>query len=337
MRTLIEKSHEKEMNLDLNKGGTGLEPVVQKVNSQKITYKKKSLISLIKKNSASYIMMAPYGILFVAFIIIPVLSAVALSFTYFNMLQVPKFIGFQNYVRLFLDDDIFLIAVRNTLVFAVITGPVGYILSFIFAWFINEFKPKVRAVLTLIFYAPSLAGNVYFIWLYIFSSDSYGFINGKLMSIGVLKDPIKWLTDPKYNFTVVVIVMLWLSMGAGFLAFVAGLQSINKDLYEAGAIDGLKNRWQELYYITLPQMVPQLLFGAVMSISGAFAVGAQSQALTGFPSTDYSTHTILLHMLDYGTIRFEMGYASAIAVVLFAIMLLSWQIINKLLRKISNE
>jgi multiple sugar transport system permease protein len=282
-------------------------------------------------------MLAPYTILFTVFIIVPVFSSVLLSFTSFNMLQIPKFVGFQNYIRMFLDDDIFIIAIRNTLVFAVITGPLGYILSFIFAWFINEFRPKVRAILTLIFYAPSLAGNVYFIWMYIFSSDSYGFINGKLMSIGLLRDAIQWLTNPKYNVTVCIIVMLWLSMGAGFLAFVAGFQTINRDYYEAAAIDGVKNRWQELWYITLPQMKPQLLFGAVMSISGAFAVGYQNMALTGFPSTDYSTHTILLHMVDYGSIRFEMGYASAIAVVLFTLMQLSWKGINKLLNKMSND
>jgi multiple sugar transport system permease protein len=295
------------------------------------------LFTLIKKNSASYIMLAPYAILFTVFIIIPVLSSVILSFTSFNMLQTPKFIGFQNYIRMFLDDDVFIIAVRNTLVFAVITGPVGYILSFVFAWFINEFKPKVRAVLTLVFYAPSLAGNVYFIWMYIFSGDSYGFINGKLMAIGILRDPILWLTNAQYNVKVLIIVILWLSMGAGFLAFVAGFQSINKDLYEAAAIDGVKNRWQELWYVTLPQMTPQLLFGAVMSISGAFAVGYQNMALTGFPSTDYSTHTIVLHMLDYGSIRFEMGYASAIAVVLFTLMQLSWKLINNLLNKIAHD
>lgn len=306
-------------------------------NTKNVRKNKISLLTTIKKNRASYIMLAPYAILFTVFIIIPVLSSVALSFTSFNMLQAPKFIGFQNYIRMFLDDDVFIIAVRNTLVFAVITGPVGYILSFVFAWFINEFKPKVRAVLTLAFYAPSLAGNVYFVWMYIFSSDSYGFINGKLMSIGLLRDPIKWLTDPKYNVAVVIIVILWLSMGAGFLAFVAGFQTINRDLYEAAAIDGVKNRWQELWYVTLPQMTPQLLFGAVMSISGAFAVGYQNMALTGFPSTDYSTHTIVLHMLDYGSIRFEMGYASAIAVILFAMMQLSWKLINNLLNKISHE
>ncbi len=314
-----------------------MESSAKAINIKKVKKSKTSLLSSIKKNRASYIMLAPYTILFIVFIIIPVFSSVLLSFTSFNMLQVPKFVGFQNYIRMFLDDDIFIIAIRNTLVFAVITGPLGYILSFVFAWFINEFRPKVRAVLTLIFYAPSLAGNVYFIWMYIFSSDSYGFINGKLMSLGLIRDSIQWLTDPKYNITVCIIVMLWLSMGAGFLAFVAGFQTINKDYYEAAAIDGIKNRWQELWYITLPQMKPQLLFGAVMSISGAFAVGYQNMALTGFPSTDYSTHTILLHMLDYGTIRFEMGYASAIAVILFAMMQLSWKGINKLLNKMAND
>lgn len=314
-----------------------MEAPVKSTSIKSVRKSKPSLLSTIKKHRVSYIMLAPYTILFTVFIIIPVFSSVLLSFTSFNMLQVPKFIGFQNYIRMFLDDDIFIVAIRNTLVFAVITGPLGYILSFIFAWFINEFRPKVRAVLTLVFYAPSLAGNVYFIWMYIFSSDSYGFINGKLMSLGLLRDAIKWLTDPKYNVTVCIIVMLWLSMGAGFLAFVAGFQNINKDYYEAAAIDGIKNRWQELWYITLPQMKPQLLFGAVMSISGAFAVGYQNMALTGFPSTDYSTHTILLHMVDYGSIRFEMGYASAIAVVLFTLMQLSWKAINNLLNKMSTD
>lgn len=314
-----------------------MEYSIETAKTANLKRNKKSLLTEIKKNSASYIMLAPYMILFTVFIIIPVLSSAVLSLTSFNMLQAPNFVGLQNYIRLILDDDIFIIALKNTLIFSVITGPVGYILSFVFAWFINEFNPRIRAVLTLIFYAPSLAGNVYFIWMYIFSGDSYGFINGKLMSLGIIRDPVMWLTDPKHNVSVVIVVVLWLSMGAGFLAFVAGFQTINRDLYEAAAIDGLKNRWQELWYVTLPQMTPQLLFGAVMSISGAFAVGYQNMALTGFPSTDYSTHTILLHMIDYGTIRFEMGYASAIAVVLFAMMLLSWRIINNLLSKISHD
>lgn len=211
----------------------------------------------------------------------------------------------------------------------------GYVLSFVVAWLINELGRGVRWFLTLIMYAPTLAGNVYYIWTYIFSGDSKGLVNSALIKIGLINDPIQWLTDSTYSFYVVLVVIIWLSLGAGFLSFVAGLQSLDRSYFEAAAIDGVRNRFQELWYVTLPQMVPQLLFGAVMSISTAFAIGYQNAAITGFPSSNYSTHTILLHILDYGTIRFEMGYASAIAVVLFAIMLISWVLIKKALRKLT--
>lgn len=297
----------------------------------------KSAWGRFKEFRECYIMLTPFTLLFVTFTILPIAASVYLSFTDFNMLQPPRWLGTVNYVRLFFTDDVFITAVQNTLLFAFITGPIGYFLSFLFAWFINDFGPKLRAVLTLIFYAPSLSGNVYFIWLYLFSGDAYGYINSKLLNWGLLKEPIMWLFDPKYNMQVVIIVIIWLSMGAGFLAFIAGLQTVNPALYEAGAMDGIRNRWQELWYITLPQMVPQLLFGAVMTVAVSFAVGYQSMALTGFPSTDYSTHTIVLHLLDYGAIRFEMGYASAIAVVLFGVMLFIWSGLNKALRKISDS
>lgn len=284
---------------------------------------------------ASYILMAPFLLLFFVFIVIPIMASAALSFTSFNMLQMPQFVGADNYIRMFLEDDIFVKALKNTLVFTVITGPLGYVLSFVVAWLINELHRGVRWFLTLIMYAPTLAGNVYYIWTYIFSSDSKGLVNASLIGAGLLNDPIQWLTDSHYNFYVVLIVIVWLSLGAGFLSFVAGLQSLDRSYFEAAAIDGVRNRFQELWYVTLPQMAPQLLFGAVMSISTAFAVGYQNAAITGFPSSNYSTHTILLHMLDYGTIRFEMGYASAIAVVLFAIMLISWVLIKKALKKLA--
>ena len=279
------------------------------------------------------VFLAPFLILFCIFTVIPIVTSVFLSFSYFNMLEAPSFIGFENYIRMFFDDDVFLIALRNTMVFAFVTGPIGYVLSFVFAWLINEFGRGLRTLLTVIFYGPSLAGNVYFIWTYIFSGDSVGFLNSLLMRMGFLKDPIQWLTDPNYNMGVVIVVVLWLSMGAGFLAFVAGLQSMDKSLYEAASIDGIRNRFQELWYITLPQMVPQLLFGAVMTISTSFAVGYECMNLTGFPSTDYSTHTLVLHIMDFGSIRFEMGYASAVAVILFGVMLIFWTIVNKVLSK----
>ena len=285
----------------------------------------------------SYLMLAPFTVLFAVFTVVPVAAAVALSFSNFNMVQFPSFVGLENYSRLFLDDEVFIIALKNTLSLAALTGPVGYILSFVLAWFINEFNPKLRAVLTLLFYAPALAGNLYFVWTYIFSGDQGGLLNGFLRNWGFISQPIQWLTDTRYMMGVVIVVIIWLSLGSGFLAFVAGLQNVNRECYEAAAIDGIRNRWQELRHVTLPQMVPQLLFGAVMSISSAFAVGYQCMMLTGFPSTDYATHTLLLHMLDFGTGRYEMGYASTVAVFLFAMMLISWVLINRLLSKVAGD
>ncbi|HCA30785.1 MAG TPA: ABC transporter permease, partial [Ruminococcaceae bacterium] len=254
----------------------------------------------LKKDIPYYLMLLPFLLVFALFMLIPVLSAVAMSFTDFNMIQLPSFVGLDNYIRIFAEDEIFNLALKNTLLFAIITGPIGYILSFLVAWLINEFGKGIRSVITLIVYAPTLAGNVYFIWTYIFSPDSRGFLNHLLVQLGIVSDPIMWLTDAKLSFWVVVLVIVWLSFGAGFLSFIAGLQALDRTYYEAAAMDGLKNRWQELYYVTFPQMGPQLLFGAIMSISGAFAVGYQNMALTGFPSTDYATHTLVLHIMDFG-------------------------------------
>lgn len=299
--------------------------------------KGKKLITEIRANRENYLMMAPFMILFFLFTVIPVLSSIGLSFTYFNMLETPQWRGWMNYIRLFFDDDVFLIAVKNTLIFAFITGPISYFLCLLFAWFINELSPKVRAFMTLVFYAPSISGNLFVIWSFMFSGDSYGFVNGTLMKYGFLDEPIQWLQDPKYMLTIVIIVQLWLSLGASFLAFIAGLQGIDSSMYEAGAIDGIRNRWQELWYITLPSMGPQLMFGAVMQISSSFAVSDVCEQLAGFPSTDYAAHTIVTHIKDVGTVRYEMGYASAIATILFITMIVTNAVIRYALKKFSHE
>ncbi|MGG1633165.1 carbohydrate ABC transporter permease [Paenibacillus sp. NRS-1760] len=290
----------------------------------------------VKANKHSYILLAPYMVLFAVFTVLPVLVSVVLSFTYFNMLEFPKFVGWQNYTRLFLDDDVFLIAVKNTLLFAVITGPISYIACFVFAWIINELSPKLRAIMTLVFYAPSISGNVYFIWLMIFSGDRYGIANGFLLKLGIILEPLQWLKKEEYILPIIILVQLWLSLGTGFLAFIAGLQTVDRTLYEAGAVDGVKNRWQELWHITLPSMRPQLMFGAVIQITTAFAVADVSIALAGFPSVNYAAETIVTHLIDFGTTRFEMGYASAIASVLFMIMVGSNLIVQKLLRRVGE-
>lgn len=218
----------------------------------------------IRKNWQNYALMAPFLILFALFTLIPIIYSVVISFTNFNIFTTPTFVGWDNYLRMFFDDDVFIIAIRNTLIFALITGPVSYVLCFVFAWLINELRPKVRAVVTLIFYAPVLSGTAFTVWSFIFSSDQYGLLNGYLMELGILREPMGWLTDPAYILFVVIFVQLWMSLGTGFLSFIAGLQGVDHTLYEAGLVDGVHNRFQELWYITLPVMKPQLLFGAVI-------------------------------------------------------------------------
>ncbi len=301
-----------------------------------IAAKQKKLSYQIKRNKASYLMMAPYFILFFLFTVLPVVISIGLSFTYFNMLEPPTFVGWKNYIKLFLEDDIFLISLKNTLIFAVITGPVSYILCLLFAWIINEFKGKVRAFLTLIFYAPSICGNAYMVWNLILTGDRYGYLNGILLKLGVLDEAILWMKTEKYVLPVLIVVQLWLSLGTGFLSFIAGLQTVDKSLYEAAALDGIKNRWQELWYVTLPSMKPQLMFGAVMQITQSFAVADISIQLAGNPSVNYAGATVVTHLLDYGSTRFEMGYASAIATVLFLLMIGTNKLVQRILRRVGE-
>ncbi len=306
------------------------------VAAREIQIRKKPLGKRIKEGGISYVFVMPYFILFFVFTVFPVVISILLGFTEFNMLNFPKFIGMDNYVRMFLDDEVFVLAIRNTFLLAVITGPVSYGLSFLLAWLINDLRPWLRSIVTVIFYAPSLVGNVMFIWTIIFSNDAYGYANAWLIELGLIDGPIRWFYNTSYMMPLVIVVLLWSSLGTSFLAFIAGLQNISRSYYEAGAIDGIKNRWQELWFITLPCMRPMLLFGAVMTISSSFGIGANLTGLVGFPSTDYATHTIVNHMQDYGGQRYEMGYASAIATVLFITMIITNSVIKKLLAKVGE-
>lgn len=296
-----------------------------------------NLASELKASRSSYAMMAPFLVFFIVFTIIPVFTAICLSFTNFNMLQFPKFMGLTNYKRMLLNDSVFMEVLKNTIVFAFITGPLSYVMSFMLAWLINEMNKNIRTFLTFIFYGPVLGGDIYFIWNYIFSGDSYGILNGFLMNSGLIHEPVQFLSDSKTMLVSIVIVQLWASLGVGFLAFIAGFQSMDNSYFEAAAIDGVRNRWQELWYVTLPSMAPQLMFGAIMQISASFSVGTIVETLAGFPTTDYSADTIITYMQDVGTVRYEMGYASAIAVFLFAMMLITNAVIQKILKKYSTD
>lgn len=277
----------------------------------------------VKRSKVSLLFVAPFLLLFTLFIIVPIIISVSLSFSYYNILESPRFIGFSNYKLLFIEDDIFMQAVGITLKFAIITGPVGYIMAFLLAWLISQIPMKYRFFYTLCFYTPSIASGTAMsvVWLYMFAGDRKGLLNHWLIQLGILDEPFLFLQDIRSIVPVIVIVSLWMSMGVGFLAFLAGLQNVPKDLYEAGDIDGIRNRWQRLWYITVPSVKPQLLFGAVMQVVASLQVFDISVQLVGLPSPLYAGHTILTHLFDYAFIRFEMGYASAIAVVLFLLMM----------------
>lgn len=290
----------------------------------------------LRRDLPSYLMIAPYFILFFFFTVLPVLASIVLSFTDFNMLEWPEFTGWTNYIRLIVNDDLFIVALKNTLLFAVITGPISYMMCLLFAWIINEFSGKLRAFLTLIFYAPSICGNAYMIWQIILTGDRYGFLNGILLEWDIINEAIIWMKTEKYVLPMLIVVQLWLSLGTGFLSFIAGLQTVDKSMYEAAVLDGVKNRWQELWYITLPAMKPQLMFGAVMQITQSFAIADISIQLAGNPSVNYAGSTVVTHLLDYGTVRFEMGYASAIATILFLLMVGTNKLVQKILRRVGE-
>ncbi|MBE6904436.1 MAG: sugar ABC transporter permease [Ruminococcaceae bacterium] len=282
-----------------------------------VAQKKSFLRDFIKKYGFGLAFFMPFFILFCVFVIVPVIIAIALSFTDYNLLEAPKFVGLQNYLHLFMDDDIFATSISNTIIFAFIAGPITFIASFLMAWVINQLKFKNAFALA--FYAPSITSSVAMsvVWLYIFSPDRYGLINNFLFNLGVISEPILWNMDSKTILPVIIIIYVWMGMGTGFLVFLAGLQNVSAELYEAGMIDGIRNRFQELVYITMPQMKPQLLFAAINTVTAAFAIFDISVGFAGMPSPNYAGHTIVAHLYDYAFIRFEMGYASAVASVLF--------------------
>lgn len=287
----------------------------------------------LKRNKTGYLFLLPFLLLFTVFTIVPVAVSMGTSFTNYNMIQSPSFVGIDNYRYLILDDDVFLKALQNTMLFALVTGPIGYFASFFMAWIITLVK-KGKGFFSLAFYAPSLTSGVAMstIWLIIFSGDRYGYLNNLLLKTGLITEPILWTSDSDYVLGVVMLISIWMSMGTGFLVFLAGFQNIDPALYEAARVDGIKSRFQELRYITWPLMKPQLLFGAINSIVGSFAVFDVATAVAGMPSPNYSAHTIVAHLYDYAFTRYNMGYASSVAMILFLITFVMGRVCMRLFK-----
>lgn len=286
---------------------------------------------LLRKYGPGTVFFLPFFVFFFIFTILPVLISIGISFTNYDMMRPPEFVGLNNYKLLFLTDDVFMLAIKNTFIISILAGPIGYFASFFFAWIINNLKMKNAFALA--FYAPSITSGVAMstVWLYFFSGDRYGLINNALMNLGIINEPIVWNQNPETILPVVILIQIWMSMGTGFLVFLAGLQNTDRELYEAGRIDGIRSAFQELAYITLPQMKPQLLFGAINTIVATFGTFDIAMGFAGMPSSNYAAHTIVAHMYDYAFLRFEVGYASAVAVILFAVTFLFGQVFMRVL------
>jgi len=287
-----------------------------------------------QKEGSAYAFISMYALMFFIFIMVPVLVAFLLSFTFFDTIQLPRLIGLKNYVVLLTQDDIFMkYVLPNTIQFAVIVGPGGYILSFVLAWILAQLPKVPRTIMALILYSPSMTSGVAMtvVCLTMFSGDQNGYLNSFLLGLNVIQEPIQWLQSPQYLMTIMIIVTLWSSMGVGFLAMLAGILEINPELYEAGSLDGINTRFQEIFYITIPSMKPQMLFGAVMSIVSTFQAGAIGVTLSGGnPTPQYAGQLIVNHIEDFGFLRYEMGYAAAVSVVLLLMVLLFARVANKL-------
>ncbi|HRV02107.1 MAG TPA: sugar ABC transporter permease [Mesotoga sp.] len=286
-------------------------------------------MSELKRADGKWILafLGPYAVVFTIFIIVPIIMAVLLSFTNFNTIQFPDFVGLKNYISLFTYDDVFMqYVLPNTVKFALIVGPLGYALSFFLAWMLAQIPRAPRTILALIIYSPSMTVGVAMqvIWLTIFSGDKSGYLNSLLMNLGLINQPVQWLQSPQYLMITMIIVTLWSSMGVGFLAMLAGVLNTDPELYEAGYVDGISKRWQEIFYITVPLMKPQMLFGAVMSVVSTFQAGYIGVLLSGSnPTPQYAGQLIVNHIEDYGFLRYEMGYAASISVMLLLMIWIS--------------
>lgn len=302
------------------------------MHAREVKPKRGGVLRFINTYRTGVLFFFPFFLFFAIFTIIPVLLSMFISLTDYNLLEAPDFIGLTNYKLLFLEDEVFLLALKNTLTFSGIAGPVSFIAAFLLAWAINQMRMKNQYALA--FYIPSITNTIAIgvVWLYIFSPDRYGLINNMLYKIGIISEPVLWSLNEKTILPVIILIYIWMNMGTGFLVFLAGLQNVSAEIYEAGMIDGIRNRVQEMLYLTIPQMKPQLLFSAITSVTSAFSIFEISVSFAGLPSPNYAGHTLVTHLYDFAFIRFEMGYASAVACVLFFMTFIIGQVLTRLLK-----
>lgn len=295
-----------------------------------------SIIGKMDKHAVFWLQL-PFIVLFLLFIIIPTVVAFVLSFTDFNSIQSPNWVGAENYINILTNDDVFAgHALPNTIKFAIIVGVFGYILSFVLAWILAQVPRVPRTILAAMLYLPSMTGPtmMYNVWQIIFAGDKVGYLNALLLKLDIIQTPIIWLSDSNYIMTIMIVVSLWSCMGIGFLSMLAGILNVNRELYEAAHIDGVSNRLQEVIYVTIPAIKPHMMFGAIMSIVNAFQNANIGVQLSGAnPTPGYGGQLLITHADEHAFVRYEMGYSAAISVI---VLIIIW-VISQLSKKVFKD
>ncbi|WP_077532532.1 carbohydrate ABC transporter permease [Massiliimalia massiliensis] len=264
------------------------------------------------------IFLLPNLICFLLFVLIPIVSAFVLSFMQWDMLSTPKFIGFDNYIRLFTQDEIFIQVLVNTLIFTACSVPMVIIASLLIAMALNQQILGKKFYRVLIF-LPVISSNVVVsvMWKWLLVPD-YGFVNYFLSWFGIAGP--NWLTDANWSMFSIIFVFVWKNIGYYMLIFLAGLQGIPNSYYEAVEMDG-GNAWHKFRNITIPLLSPTTFFVTVMVVIGSFQVFDIVMLMTeGGPGRSTS---VMVHYLYQQAFRyFDMGYATAISYILFIIVLI---------------
>lgn len=275
----------------------------------------------LRKMMPGYLFILPAVLLISVFVFLPIIASLFLSFTQYNVLQPPKWVGLNNYYRLIFEDPLFWIAVRNTVLYVAGTVPVCVMISLLLAVWVDSVKIRfMKYLFRTVYFLPTITAIVAIsvVWKWLYAGGTYGLINFVLMKLGI--PPVDWLTNPHTTLPAIMVMSIWGGVGYNFIIFLAGLQGIPRTIYEAAEIDGASG-FRNFWHITLPLLRPAIVFVVLMSVIGSFQVFDQVYILT--QGTEYvggvlhSALTIVTYLYERGFERFEMGYASAIAYMLF--------------------
>ncbi|OGW84808.1 MAG: hypothetical protein A2987_02520 [Omnitrophica bacterium RIFCSPLOWO2_01_FULL_45_10] len=286
--------------------------------------RKKTLFARLNEHKWSYFFIAPAVLLFVVFIVGPLIASFYWSFTEYNGIHPPKWVGLANYKTIFFDDPRFWKAIKNTVIYTLGVIPPGVVLSLLLAIAVDQ-QIKFKNFFRIIYFIPSVTSVIALsvIWKWLFAGEKYGLINYFLLSLGL--KPIDWLMSPVWTLPAIMIMSIWAGIGYNMILFLAGLQTIPSTVYEAADIDGA-NVLEKFWHITLPLLKPTMVFVVIMGFIASFQVFERIYIMTesefGIGGVLDSALTLVAYLYDMGFRKFQMGYASALGYVVFIVIFL---------------